>query len=116
MSTVAVLALTIVIHLQAAGGSACPSARAETPSPPALAVLFFTTSWCDPCRAVSPFSEKLARKYEKRVKLVSVDCDPANAPIGQSPIRELSGQPPSARTQAAEVAVRLVAPYAVRCT
>jgi hypothetical protein len=114
MSTVAVLGLTVLIHPQAAGGSACPSARAEIQSLPALTILFFTASRCDSRRTLSPIPEKFARKNEKWVKLVSVDCDLANAPLGQPPVRELPGQPSSTRSQAGEVAVRRVATYTVR--
>jgi thioredoxin-like negative regulator of GroEL len=89
MSTVAVLALTVLIHLQAAGGSACPSARAETKSAPALTILFFTASWCEPCRAVSPILEKFTRKHEKQVKLVTLDFDLAKTEVNDWDVQEI---------------------------
>ncbi len=42
-----------------------------------LNILFFTASWCEPCRAVHPILEKFAHKNKKDVKLVILDFDRA---------------------------------------
>ncbi len=55
----------------------------------ALTILFFTASWCEPCRAVSPLLEKFARKNEKHVKLVAVDFDRAKAEVARWGVREI---------------------------
>ncbi len=35
----------------------------------------FWAAWCGPCRMVSPIIEKLANKYEGKVKVVKVNVD-----------------------------------------
>lgn len=41
-----------------------------------LAVLYFTATWCGPCRVISPFFSSLAGKYPK-VVFLKVDIDEA---------------------------------------
>jgi thioredoxin-like negative regulator of GroEL len=89
MSTAAVLALTLLLPLQAAANSPRPPGRAESKSAAPLTILFFTASWCEPCRAASPILEKFARKNEKRVKLVAVDFDRAKAEAARWGVREI---------------------------
>jgi len=89
MSTAAVLALALLVHSQATATRPPPPGRAESKSPAALTILFFTASWCEPCRAVSPILEKFARKNERRVKLVAMDFDHAKAEAARWDVREI---------------------------
>jgi thiol-disulfide isomerase/thioredoxin len=89
MSATAVLALTFFIPWQAPASSDRLRARSEANTPAALTILFFTASWCEPCRAVSPLLEKFARKNEKHVKLVAVDFDRAKAEVARWGVREI---------------------------
>jgi thioredoxin 1 len=89
MSTAALFAIAVLLHLQAPANSARPPGHAENKSQPALTILFFTASWCEPCRAVSPMLEKFARKNEKRVQLVTVDFDRAKAEVERWGVREI---------------------------
>lgn len=89
MSVATLLALSLVIHLQVPASSGRLRAPGEANSRPDLTILFFTASWCEPCRAVSPLLEKFARKNEKRVKLVAVDFDRAKAEAARWGVREI---------------------------
>jgi len=44
---------------------------------PEITVLFFTASWCEPCRAIDRVLEKLQRRNRKYVRVVNVDFDVA---------------------------------------
>ncbi len=47
-----------------------------TPSMTGLVVLYFTASWCGPCKQLSPIVEKVAADYAaKGVTLVKIDVD-----------------------------------------
>ena len=89
MSTAVVLALALFINSQATANAPHPSGRAESKKPAELTILFFTASWCEPCRAVSPILEKFARNNDKRVKLVAVDFDHAKAEAERWGVREI---------------------------
>jgi thioredoxin 1 len=41
------------------------------------AIVDFTATWCGPCKMLAPTIEKLAKNYEGRVKVYSVDVDNA---------------------------------------
>lgn len=41
-----------------------------------LAILYFTATWCGPCRYISPFYTNLPRKYPK-VAFLKADVDEA---------------------------------------
>ncbi len=89
MSTAAVLGLALLVHAQASANIPHPPGRAESKRPAALTLLFFTASWCEPCRAVRPILEKFARKNEKRVELVEIDFDRAKAEAARWNVREI---------------------------
>jgi thioredoxin 1 len=89
MSSAAVLALTIVLRLQGPATPPPAPGRAEARSQAALTVLFFTASWCEPCRAVSRVLEKFAHENEKRVKLVAIDFDRARPEAERWGVREI---------------------------
>src|SRR5574337_350434 len=67
-------------------GRAVPN---DSKSAESLTVLFFTASWCEPCRAVSPILEKFAGKNPKRAKLVAVDFDRAKGEVARWGVREI---------------------------
>jgi putative thioredoxin len=51
-------------------------ANVVTPSMTGLVVLYFTASWCGPCKQLSPIIEKVAADYAaKGVTLVKIDVD-----------------------------------------
>lgn len=72
----AIVALGLLLCLQ---GSANPKgpATAAGNTTRTLNILFFTASWCEPCRAVHPILEKFAHKNKKDVNLVMLDFDRA---------------------------------------
>jgi thioredoxin 1 len=58
--------------------AACPAFSAQKPSedsPAAVTVLFFTASWCGPCRAVHKVLDNAVRKHGSRIRVVTVDFD-----------------------------------------
>ncbi|MGK7926661.1 MAG: thioredoxin family protein [Spirulina sp.] len=44
---------------------------ADTP----LLLVYFTASWCGPCRLTAPLVDRLAKDYENRVTVVKVDIE-----------------------------------------
>lgn len=83
------LLLGILLAFQAAAGSAASPVRGQAIPRPRSTILFFTASWCEPCRAVSPILEKFARKNEKRVKLVAIDFDRAKGEAARWGVQEI---------------------------
>ena len=53
----------------------CPDTGARAQTAPARSVLFFTASWCEPCRAVYPVLKHFADRHGRAVRLVPVDFD-----------------------------------------
>ena len=49
----------------------------EVKQSPIPAIVDFTATWCGPCKMLAPTIEKLAKNYEGRVKIYSVDVDNA---------------------------------------
>jgi thioredoxin-like negative regulator of GroEL len=89
MSGAAVLALIFFFHWQAPADSDRLARRSEDNRQAALTILFFTASWCEPCRAVSPLLEKFACKNKRRVKLLAVDFDRAKAEAARWGVQEI---------------------------
>jgi thioredoxin 1 len=89
MTTAGVLALTLLIPLQAPESSYRVRTRSGADTQAPLTILFFTASWCEPCRAVSPLLENFVHKNKKRVKLVAVDFDRAKAEAARWGVREI---------------------------
>ena len=38
-------------------------------------ILYFTASWCGPCKAIAPIIEEIAEDYKGKVKVGKVDVD-----------------------------------------
>ncbi|MDQ9813620.1 thioredoxin domain-containing protein, partial [Acinetobacter pittii] len=38
-------------------------------------IIDFYATWCGPCKALSPYIQRLAEAYEGRVKVLKVDVD-----------------------------------------
>jgi thioredoxin 1 len=72
----AIAALGLFLCLQVSANPIEPATAAGNTAR-TLNILFFTASWCEPCRAVHPILEKFARKNKKDVKLVMLDFDRA---------------------------------------
>lgn len=64
-------------------------AAPQSKSQPTLTILFFTATWCEPCRAVAPVLEEFARENQKQVKLVAIDFDREKAEVARWHIREI---------------------------
>ncbi len=89
MITAGVFTLSLLVHLQAPASPDRGRARSETSVQASLTILFFTSSWCEPCRAVGPILEKYVHKNGKRVKLVEVDFDRAKSETARWKVQEI---------------------------
>lgn len=38
-------------------------------------ILYYSSSWCSPCRILAPIMETLSEEYEGKVKIVKIDVD-----------------------------------------
>jgi thioredoxin 1 len=54
-----------------------------------MTVLFFTATWCEPCRAVAPMLAKIVAKNPKTLKLVTIDFDKAKTEVARWGVREI---------------------------
>ena len=88
MLTHAIAALSLFLCLQGSPSPKSPAAGTHSNTAP-LNILFFTASWCEPCRAVQPILEKFAHKHRKTVKLVIVDFDRAKAEAALWGVQEI---------------------------
>jgi thioredoxin-like negative regulator of GroEL len=85
----AITALSLFLSLQGAASPKGPATTAPPNSASTLNILFFTASWCEPCRAVQPILEKFAHKNKKDVKLVIMDFDRAKAEVASWDVQEV---------------------------
>jgi thioredoxin 1 len=53
------------------------------------AMVDFWAEWCGPCKMVSPVVEELAREYEGRIKIASMDVDGNRQTPGKFGIRNI---------------------------
>ena len=89
MFSAAVLLVALLLPLAGQTGSDHRAAPRPVQADPVLTVLFFTASWCEPCRDVGPILAKFASKNEKRVKLVTIDFDRAKGEAVRWEVREI---------------------------
>ena len=52
---------------------------AEVKQSPIPAIVDFSATWCGPCKMLAPTIEKIAKNYEGRVKVYSIDVDQARS-------------------------------------
>lgn len=61
-----------------------PAQRAQVPQASCeINILFFTASWCEPCRAVGPLLEKFVQDNKHRAKLTTIDFDSAKSEVAR---------------------------------
>jgi thioredoxin 2 len=89
MFSAAVLFVALALPVPGQTGSDHRAALLPTQADPVLTVLFFTASWCEPCREVGPILARFASKNEKRVKLVTIDFDRAKGEAARWGVREI---------------------------
>jgi len=51
--------------------------ESEVKQSPIPAIVDFSATWCGPCKMLAPSIEKLAKNYEGRVKVFTIDVDNA---------------------------------------
>jgi thioredoxin 2 len=89
MFSAAILFVALVLPLAGQTGSEHRVAPRPAQADPVLTVLFFTASWCEPCREVGPILARFASKNGKRVKLVTIDFDRAKGEAARWDVREI---------------------------
>ena len=52
-------------------------------------VMYFTASWCAPCRKISPIFEELAAAQDAHVTFCKIDCDECPELCGQNQIKKM---------------------------
>ena len=85
----AITALSLFLCLQGSTSPKGPATTTQSDTTPTLNILFFTASWCEPCRAVQPILQKFAHKNKKDVKLIIVDFDRAKAEVASWDVQEI---------------------------
>ena len=85
----AITALSLFLCLQGSTSPKGPATTTPSDTAPTLNLLFFTASWCEPCRAVQPILQKFAHKNKKDVKLIIVDFDRAKAEVASWDVQEI---------------------------
>ena len=85
----AITALSLFLCLQGSTSPKGPATTTPSDTTPTLNILFFTASWCEPCRAVQPILQKFAHKNKKDVKLIIVDFDRAKAEVTSWDVQEI---------------------------
>ena len=85
----AITALSFFLCLQGSTSPKGPATTTQSDTTPTLNILFFTASWCEPCRAVQPILQKFAHKNKKDVKLIIVDFDRAKAEVASWDVQEI---------------------------
>ena len=85
----AITALSLFLCLQGSTSPNGPATTTQSDTTPTLNILFFTASWCEPCRAVQPILQKFAHKNKKDVKLIIVDFDRAKAEVASWDVQEI---------------------------
>jgi len=85
----AVLLALSLVPFQASSSSDRRVVSGQAQPAPVLTILFFTASWCEPCRAVSPILARFTRKNEKSVKLAVIDFDRARKEVARWGVQEI---------------------------
>lgn len=85
----AITALSLFLCLQGSTSPKGPATTTPSDTTPTLNILFFTASWCEPCRAVQPILQKFAHKNKKDVKLIILDFDRAKAEVASWDVQEI---------------------------
>jgi thioredoxin 1 len=85
----AALALAVLLGGQSAGTPTRQQAPRQDAPPKPLTILFFTASWCEPCRKIKPIVEESARKHPKEVELVTIDFDRAKQAAARWGVRQI---------------------------
>jgi thioredoxin-like negative regulator of GroEL len=85
----AIVVSVLCVSLASSANLARRAAPDHSKDAPAVNILFFTASWCEPCRAVHPILEKFARKNKKNVKLTTIDFDRAKPEAARWDVQEV---------------------------
>lgn len=68
-------------------------------------ILYFTATWCQPCKMLSPVMESFAIKHEEKVNVVKIDVDEVPELAQKYDVR---GVPSLILVDAGEIKVKMV--------
>lgn len=87
--TILCISLALPVKANTVAEVAEETLKAEIANSDIPVLVFFTASWCGPCRLAAPGVDEIAEQYEEQIKVVKVDVDEKSSVTTQYKIRHI---------------------------